>query len=150
MNQVLDDALTELRPQLENRRVDFKISPMPEVSGDYNLLRMVWINLLDNAIKYTRTRETAVISIDCKKEKKELIFCIRDNGVGFDMHYADKLFGVFQRLHSADEFEGNGIGLSNVRRIISRHSGRTWAEAELDKGAAFYFSLPEDIVNFWR
>jgi signal transduction histidine kinase len=150
MNQVLDEALSELSPQLENRKVEFKISPMPEVSGDYNLLRMVWINLLDNAIKYTRTRETAVISVDCKKEKKELIFCIRDNGVGFDMNYADKLFGVFQRLHSLDEFEGNGIGLSNVRRIISRHSGRTWAEAEVDKGAAFYFSLPENTVNFWH
>ena len=150
MNQVLDEALSELSPQLENRKVEFKISPMPEVSGDYNLLRMVWINLLDNAIKYTRTRETAVISIDYKKEKKEFIFCIRDNGVGFDMNYADKLFGVFQRLHSVDEFEGNGIGLSNVRRIISRHSGRTWAEAEVDKGAAFYFSLPENTVNFWH
>ena len=150
MKQVLDDAISEVGPLLENRKVDFKISELPEVIGDYNLLRMVWINLLDNAIKYTRPRKKAVIKIDCKKEKKEYIFCIRDNGVGFDMQYADKLFGVFQRLHAEDEFEGNGIGLSNVRRIISRHHGRTWAEAELDKGAAFYFSLPEDIMNFWR
>jgi light-regulated signal transduction histidine kinase (bacteriophytochrome) len=139
-----------VEPFLENRMVDFQISELPEVIGDYNLLRMVWINLLDNAIKYTRPRKKAVIKIDCKKEKKEYIFCIRDNGVGFDMRYADKLFGVFQRLHAEDEFEGNGIGLSNVRRIISRHYGRTWAEAELDKGAAFYFSLPEDIMNFWH
>jgi light-regulated signal transduction histidine kinase (bacteriophytochrome) len=130
--------------------VDFKISELPEVIGDYNLLRMVWINLLDNAIKYTRPRKKAVIQIDCKKEKKEYIFCIRDNGVGFDMQYADKLFGVFQRLHAIDEFEGNGIGLSNVRRIISRHYGRTWAEAEVEKGAAFYFSIPEDEVNIWH
>jgi signal transduction histidine kinase len=150
MKQVLDDALSEVRLLLENRKVEFKISELPEVVGDYNLLRMVWINLLDNAIKYTRPRKKAVIQIDCKKEKKEFIFCIRDNGVGFDMQYADKLFGVFQRLHAVDEFEGNGIGLSNVRRIISRHSGRTWAEAEVDKGAAFYFSLPEDIMNFWH
>ena len=150
MKQVLDDAISEVAPLLENRKVDFKISELPEVIGDYNLLRMVWINLLDNAIKYTRPRKKAVIQIDCKKEKKEYIFCIRDNGVGFDMQYADKLFGVFQRLHAVDEFEGNGIGLSNVRRIISRHYGRTWAEAEVDKGAAFYFSLPEDQVNFWH
>jgi len=150
MKQVLDEAISEVGLLLENRTVDFQISELPEVIGDYNLLRMVWINLLDNAIKYTRPRKKAVIKIDCKKEKKEYIFCIRDNGVGFDMQYADKLFGVFQRLHAEDEFEGNGIGLSNVRRIISRHHGRTWAEAELDKGAAFYFSLPEDIMNFWR
>ena len=150
MKQVLDDAISEVRPLLENRTVDIKISELPEVIGDYNLLRMVWINLLDNAIKYTRPRKKAVIQIDCKKEKKEYIFCIRDNGVGFDMQYADKLFGVFQRLHAVDEFEGNGIGLSNVRRIISRHCGRTWAEAEVEKGAAFYFSLPEDQVNFWH
>jgi signal transduction histidine kinase len=147
MNQVLDDALSEVRPLLENRNVDFKISSLPEVSGDYNLLRMVWINLLDNAIKYTRNKREAIIQIDYKIEKKEFIFCISDNGVGFDMQYADKLFGVFQRLHAVDEFEGNGIGLSNVRRIISRHGGRTWAEAEVDKGAAFYFSLPENIMN---
>jgi signal transduction histidine kinase len=150
MKQVLDDALSEVKPLLANRTVDFKISELPEVTGDYSLLRMVWINLLDNAIKYSRPRKKAVIQIDCNKEKKEYIFCIRDNGVGFDMQYSDKLFGVFQRLHSEDEFEGNGIGLSNVRRIISRHYGRTWAEAEIDKGAAFYFSLPEDQVNFWR
>jgi signal transduction histidine kinase len=148
MKQVLDDAISEVKPLLENRMVNFKISELPEVIGDYNLLCMVWINLLDNAIKYTRPRKETVIQIDCKKEKKEFIFCIRDNGVGFDMEYADKLFGVFQRLHSVDEFEGNGVGLSNVRRIISRHGGRTWAEAEVDKGAAFYFSLPEDVMNF--
>lgn len=150
MNQVLDDALSEVRHLIENRKVDFNISSLPEVNGDYNLLRMVWVNLLDNAIKYTKTRKEAIIQIDYKKEDKELIFCIRDNGVGFDMRYAQKLFGVFQRLHSTDEFEGIGIGLSNVRRIISRHSGRTWAEAEVNKGAAFYFSLPIETIDFWH
>jgi light-regulated signal transduction histidine kinase (bacteriophytochrome) len=123
---------------------------LPEVIGDYNLLRLVWVNLLDNAIKYTRSRKKAVIKIDYKEEKEEFIFCIHDNGVGFDMNYAQKLFGAFQRLHSTDEFEGTGIGLSNVRRIISRHSGRTWAEAEVDKGASFYFSLPKKTVDFWH
>jgi light-regulated signal transduction histidine kinase (bacteriophytochrome) len=148
MNQVLDDALSEVQPLLENRKVDINISTLPEVIGDYNLLRLVWVNLLDNAIKYTRPRKKAVIKIDYNEEKEEFIFCIHDNGVGFDMNYAQKLFGAFQRLHSTDEFEGTGIGLSNVRRIISRHSGRTWAEAELDKGASFYFSLPKKAVDF--
>jgi signal transduction histidine kinase len=150
MNQVLDDALSEVQPLLENRKVDINISTLPEVIGDYNLLRLVWVNLLDNAIKYTRPRKKAVIKIDYNEEKEEFIFCIHDNGVGFDMNYAQKLFGAFQRLHSTDEFEGTGIGLSNVRRIISRHSGRTWAEAELDKGASFYFSLPKKTVDFWH
>jgi signal transduction histidine kinase len=148
MNQVLDDALSEVQPLLENRKVDINISTLPEVIGDFNLLRLVWVNLLDNAIKYTRPRKKAVIKIDYNEEKEEFIFCIHDNGVGFDMNYAQKLFGAFQRLHSTDEFEGTGIGLSNVRRIISRHSGRTWAEAELDKGASFYFSLPKKAVDF--
>ena len=143
MNQVVEDALNEVRPFMNNRMVDLNISPLPEVNGDYNLLRLVWINLLDNAIKYTRTRKKATIKIDYIKVKNEFIFCIRDNGAGFDMNYAQKLFGVFQRLHSTEEFEGTGIGLSIVRRIISRHSGRTWAEAEVNNGAAFYFSLPE-------
>ena len=150
MNQVLDDALSEVQPLLENRKVDINISTLPEVIGDYNLLRLVWVNLLDNAIKYTRPRKKAVIKIDYNEEKEEFIFCIHDNGVGFDMNYAQKLFGAFQRLHSTDEFEGTGIGLSNVRRIISRHSGRTWAEAEVDKGASFYFSLPKKTVDFWH
>jgi signal transduction histidine kinase len=150
MNQVLDDALSEVQPLMENRKVDINISTLPEVIGDFNLLRLVWVNLLDNAIKYTRPRKKAVIKIDYKEEKEEFIFCIQDNGVGFDMNYAQKLFGAFQRLHSTDEFEGTGIGLSNVRRIISRHSGRTWAEAELDKGASFYFSLPKKTVDFWH
>jgi signal transduction histidine kinase len=150
MNQVLDDALSEVQPLMENRKVDINISTLPEVIGDFNLLRLVWVNLLDNAIKYTRPRKKAVIKIDYKEEKEEFIFCIQDNGVGFDMNYAQKLFGAFQRLHSTDEFEGTGIGLSNVRRIISRHSGRTWAEAEVDKGASFYFSLPKKTVDFWH
>jgi signal transduction histidine kinase len=150
MNQVLDDALSEVQPLMENRKVDINISTLPEVIVYFNLLRLVWVNLLDNAIKYTRPRKKAVIKIDYKEEKEEFIFCIQDNGVGFDMNYAQKLFGAFQRLHSTDEFEGTGIGLSNVRRIISRHSGRTWAEAEVDKGASFYFSLPKKTVDFWH
>ncbi len=147
MNQVIEDALIQIRPYLKYRKIDWKISQLPEIQGDYNLMRMVWINLLDNAVKYTRTREKAAIQIGYKDEERETLFFIKDNGVGFDMKYAHKLFGVFQRLHSSSQFDGTGIGLANVRRIILRHGGRTWAEAKTDKGATFYFSIPKETED---
>ncbi len=143
MNQVLEDAMTQLKPTFVDRRIDWIIPSLPQVFGDYSLLRLVWVNLLDNAVKYTLIREEAVIQIGYEKGKKEIIFFIKDNGAGFDMKYVQKLFGVFQRLHSPAQFEGTGIGLANVRRIILRHGGRTWAEAKPDEGATFYFSIPK-------
>jgi light-regulated signal transduction histidine kinase (bacteriophytochrome) len=116
---------------------------MPEIYGDYSLLKQVWINLISNAVKFTKNQELAEISIGFWEEKDKFVFHIRDNGVGFDMKYANKLFGVFERLHNQADFEGTGIGLANVKRIVHKHNGGIWAEAELDKGASFYFYLPK-------
>jgi two-component system, sensor histidine kinase and response regulator len=131
-----------LSPLVNGRDIVWKVGGLPEVKGDAAMLRQVFANLLDNALKFTRTRSSAEIEIGSRTEQEEHIFFVRDNGVGFDPRYADKLFGVFQRLHSGTEFEGTGIGLASVRRIVQRHHGRCWAESELGKGAAIYFSLP--------
>ena len=143
MKSVVLEAKLQLNLSLANRTIQWTIDPLPEVFGDLNLLQLVWVNLLDNAVKYSRIREIATIHISYSENKDEYVFSISDNGVGFDMKYSNKLFGVFQRLHTTTEFEGTGIGLANVRRIILKHGGLTWAEAELNKGATFYFSLPK-------
>ena len=129
---------------IRNRNITWTIQKLPIVFGDYSLLKQVWVNLLDNAVKYTKFKVLAEITIDFREEKENFVFCVRDNGVGFDMKYATKLFGVFQRLHSQTEFEGTGIGLANVQRIIHKHNGNIWVEAELDKGAKFFFSIPKN------
>jgi light-regulated signal transduction histidine kinase (bacteriophytochrome) len=147
MNLVIDDALIQFKPLLANREINWEISQLPAVQGDYNLIRLVWSNLLDNAVKYTKFKEKTFIKIGFREEETETVFFIKDNGAGFDMKYAQKLFGVFQRMHSSSEFEGTGIGLANVRRIILRHDGRTWAEAQPDIGATFYFSIPKQTNN---
>ena len=142
MGQIVRDSLTEITPATGQRNIKWVIDNLPEIYGDYNLLRLVWINLIDNAVKYTRMKKSAEIKIGHRAESNRLVFFISDNGAGFDMKYADKLFGVFQRMHSSADFEGTGIGLANVRQIINRHGGETWAESEPDKGSTFYFSLP--------
>ncbi len=142
MNQALQEAMTLLMESCAGRAIEWVIGELPSVKGDYPLLRQVWANLLGNAVKYTRQREAARIEVSAREGEGEIIFAVADNGVGFDMQYAGKLFGVFQRLHSQEEFEGTGIGLATVRRIITRHGGRVWAEAEPDRGATFYFTLP--------
>ncbi len=141
--KLVDEVVQSMQPELQNRRVEWKINPLPGIKADPSMMRQVWTNLLSNAIKYTRGRDPATIEIiHLSDESRAHIFAVRDNGAGFDMQYAAKLFGVFQRLHGANEFEGTGIGLANVRRIIQRHGGRTWAEGAINQGATFYFSLP--------
>jgi light-regulated signal transduction histidine kinase (bacteriophytochrome) len=114
------------------------------VFGDSTLLQQVWVNLIDNAVKYTSKKEKTKIGIGFDENETHFVFFIRDNGVGFDMKYAHKLFGVFQRLHTQTEFEGTGIGLASVQRIVHKHNGRVWAEAEPGNGATFFFSIPKD------
>jgi signal transduction histidine kinase len=143
--QLVEDARRELAPVMAGRAIEWHIGVMPSVRADPNLLRNVFVNFLSNALKYTRPRNPARIEIASKEEGEELICHVKDNGVGFEMEFVDKLFGVFQRLHAAEDFEGTGIGLASARRIIQRHGGRTWAEGQVDQGATFYFSLPK-----WR
>jgi signal transduction histidine kinase len=139
---LVEEVVREFQPDMTSRSIEWRIDTLPEVEADPSTLRLVWHNLLGNAIKYTRQRNPAVIAVSARLEGEEWVFSVGDNGAGFDMNFSGRLFGAFQRLHRDTEFEGTGIGLANVRRIIHRHSGRTWAEGEVDRGATFYFSLP--------
>lgn len=141
LNSVVDEVLANLRPEMEGREIEWKIGKLPFVEADPSLLKHVFANLLANAVKYTRPRDHAVIEVGSLTLNGESSVFVRDNGVGFNMKYAHKLFGIFQRLHRQEDFEGTGIGLATVQRIIHKHGGRVWAEAELDKGATFYFTL---------
>jgi len=144
LNAMVQTTVGELDTQTQGRRITWNTAPLPVVKADPALLHQVWANLISNAIKYTRGRDPAEVEIGSSRgDQGEHVIYVRDNGVGFDMQYSNKLFGVFQRLHGPEEFEGIGIGLANVRRIVSRHGGRTWAEGKPDAGATFYFTLPE-------
>ena len=147
LNSVVTEVITMLQPESEGRQVEWVIADLSTVGCDPVLVKQVFQNLLTNALKFTRSREgsdrnaKAVIEVSYKETDGQTVFMVRDNGVGFNMKYVDKLFGVFQRLHRAEDFEGTGIGLATVQRIVQKHGGRVWAEAEVDKGAAFYFTL---------
>jgi PAS domain S-box-containing protein len=143
LDLLVKEALGEVQQDIKGRNIAWKISALPDLYGDRSMLRLALVNLISNAIKFTRTRPQAEIELGClEKNKDQVVVFIRDNGVGFDMKYVDKLFGVFRRLHSAQDFEGTGIGLATVQRIIQRHGGRIWAEGSVDRGATFFLSVP--------
>jgi light-regulated signal transduction histidine kinase (bacteriophytochrome) len=141
--EIAKNAFNELAKSAAGRRVDFAVDKLPECKADAILLRQAFANLLSNALKFTRDRNPAVIRVGCIEENGETVYFVQDNGAGFDMEYAGKLFHVFQHLHSPSEFEGAGVGLAIVQRIIERHGGRIWVKAQTDRGATFYFTLGE-------
>jgi PAS domain S-box-containing protein len=141
LNEVVHEVIASLENEIAGRQVTFDVSPLPYIDCDRGLVRQVFWNLLANAVKFARSRDHAVISVGISSQDDEEVIFVRDNGVGFDMNHAGQLFGAFQRLHLHDEFEGTGVGLATVQNIISKHQGRIWAHAELDRGATFFFSL---------
>jgi len=145
LNSLVEDVLKDLKSEIDGRQIEWHIGSLPAVNCDPGLLQQAFANLLSNAVKYTRRREQAVIEVDQMTIDGEAVIYVRDNGAGFDSKYAGKLFGAFQRLHTAEEFEGTGVGLATVQRIIRKHGGRIWAEAECEKGATFYFTLSEKL-----
>src|SRR3989442_1280915 len=141
LDALVEEALVDLRTEAQDRQIDWQVGPLPFVECDPGLIRQVFANLLANALKFTRPRERGVIEVRQTTVNGQPVIFVRDNGIGFDMRYADKIFGVFQRLHRQEDFEGTGVGLAIVERIIHKHAGRVWAEAEVEKGATFYFTL---------
>jgi PAS domain S-box-containing protein len=142
LGALVEEVIVDLRPDLARRKIEWRLGALPAVRADPSLLRVVLQNLLDNAVKYTRGESSAVVEVGALRlDEGDTAIYVRDNGVGFDMRYADRLFGVFQRLHRAEEFEGTGIGLATARRVIHRHGGRIWGEGEPGRGACFYFTV---------
>jgi light-regulated signal transduction histidine kinase (bacteriophytochrome) len=146
LNSLVEEAVADLATDLAERQIEWRIGSLPVVECDPGLMKQVVVNLLSNAVKFTRTRTTAVIEVGVQEQNGKRVIFVRDNGVGFDMKYVDKLFGVFQRLHRPQDFEGTGVGLATVQRIIQKHAGRIWVEAEQDKGAVFYFTLEKELA----
>ena len=146
MTRLVREVTDELQAALAGRTVRFEIAQLPPIRGDRAMIRQVLVNLLANAVKFTQPRDEAVIEVGCQVAEGENRYYVKDNGVGFDMHYAGKLFGVFERLHGKEQFEGTGIGLAIVKRIVVRHGGRVWGEAEVDQGAVFHFALPAGVA----
>jgi PAS domain S-box-containing protein len=142
MDVLVHEAVEELIPATSGREISFRIAGLQPIYSDHSMMRRIMFNLLANAIKFTRPKAAALIEVGARSEGKETVFYVKDNGVGFDMKFADMLFGVFQRLHGVDEFEGAGIGLAIVKRIVTRLGGRVWAEGKVNEGATFYFSVP--------
>ncbi len=143
MHDVVEEVLANIRASNPTLVLDLRLGELPTAIGNVELLRLVWTNLLDNAVKYSRRRAVSVVEITGQREAGELRYVVTDNGAGFDPQYSEKLFGVFQRLHNDADFEGTGVGLALVHRIVSRHGGRVWAEGRIDAGATFGFGLPE-------
>ena len=142
MQELVTGITHDIKEQETSREIDFLVHELPAAMADATLINEVWSNLLSNAVKYTTGKQKALIEIGAQEGEQELIYYVKDNGAGFDMEYYNKLFGVFQRLHSAKEFEGTGVGLASVQRIVTRHGGKVWAEGKVNEGATFYFSLP--------
>jgi len=148
MTALAQSTFQELKDSMSSIKGKVVIHPLPPAHADYSLMRQVYANLISNAIKYSQPKENPLVEIGSVIENNETIYFVRDNGVGFDMQYYDKLFRVFNRLHREEEFEGTGVGLAIVKRIITRHGGRVWGEGEVGKGAIFYFTLePEETGN---
>ncbi len=141
---LVQEVVDNLMQSENNRNIEWKIDALPPVIGDRSMIRQVYANLLSNAIKFTRKRDIARIEVGARKCDEEIVYFVRDNGAGFDMQYQEKLFVVFQRLHSEKDFEGTGVGMANVRRIVHRHGGRIWAEGKVGEGATFYFTIPPE------
>jgi light-regulated signal transduction histidine kinase (bacteriophytochrome) len=141
MGELVQEVMAEVSASARGRVIEWQLDPLPTVYADRPMLKQVWRNLLGNAVKYTQGRDRAVIHIGSTEHPDEVEFYVQDNGAGFDMNYAGRLFGLFQRLHRDDEFKGTGVGLAGVRRIIRRHGGRTWAEGKVNEGAIFHFTL---------
>jgi light-regulated signal transduction histidine kinase (bacteriophytochrome) len=143
MNDIVRDICFELQNQQNGKPIECNIGDILPAAADNTTIRQVWINLISNAIKYSGLKEKILIEIGSEYSNDEIVYHVRDNGAGFDMRYAKKLFNVFQRLHSSEEFEGTGIGLAIIKRVINKHGGRVWAESKINEGATFYFTLPK-------